>query len=122
MKEPWPTRSAIRKRWAATLVLCNRAADHADAVSADWCFACGHCPGDDVEWTERAHITARADGGSNDVDNLHLLCPTCHKASESLAGGAYWEWFAERTLMHMLVEWAARHRGGAALVDALGMS
>ena len=58
----------------------------------DTCFACDFIHGT----TERAHIRALCNGGSNSPDNLHLLCPQCHKDSEFIEGNAYWDWIADR--------------------------
>ena len=63
----------------------------------DICFACDFINGT----TERAHIRALCNGGSNSPDNLHLLCSQCHKASEFIEGGAYWEWIADRRWWHL---------------------
>ena len=54
------------------------------------CFACG------IGWKlERAHIKPISDGGTNELANLHILCPGCHAESEFLWGGAYWNWLVE---------------------------
>ncbi len=50
------------------------------------CFACGRPD------TVRAHIKARAEGGSDSADNLHLFCGGCHTDSEVLSGDPYWTW------------------------------
>lgn len=53
----------------------------------DVCFAC-HC----TAKTQRAHIMARCDGGTDEVDNIHLLCPSCHAESEGIDGDLYFDW------------------------------
>lgn len=50
------------------------------------CFACGR------NEVQRCHIVASVNGGSNDVSNLHLLCPRCHVESEIAQGEHYWQW------------------------------
>lgn len=61
--------------------------------SCNMCFACMS------ELTlERAHILPKCEGGSDDLDNLHMLCKYCHLDSEILSGQAYWEWFKSRHL------------------------
>jgi hypothetical protein len=50
------------------------------------CFACG-----DHE-VQRCHIFPLTKGGTNTVENLHLLCPSCHVESELLVGDLYWRW------------------------------
>jgi hypothetical protein len=52
------------------------------------CFACGWA--DDLD---RAHIVPKCEGGSDTVDNLHLLCRHCHHTSEGLPPADYWQWF-----------------------------
>lgn len=89
-----PTARTIRLVWAMRLVEDGKA-DSVDQIifaRHDWCFHCGihyAMPGA----PERAHITARAEGGSDSPDNLHLLCRLCHVQSEMLDGDDYWEWF-----------------------------
>jgi len=66
----------------------------------DTCFACDFILGT----TERAHIKALCNGGSNSPDNLHLLCPQCHKDSEFIEGQAYWNWIADRRWWHLSIK------------------
>lgn len=52
------------------------------------CYACLRMTG-----TQRCHILAVVDGGTDDsVENVHLLCPGCHAESEHLNGSHYWIW------------------------------
>ena len=51
------------------------------------CFACGQ-----YLRIERAHIKPLHENGTNNADNLHLLCSTCHIESEELRGRSYWSW------------------------------
>ncbi len=52
------------------------------------------CCGWADEPTERCHIRARSDGGSDSIENLHLLCHTCHSLTESMPNeGRYWRMF-----------------------------
>lgn len=99
-----PTKMAIRAHWAP--ILSAKPNDKFDSVEecmeADYCFGCGMLDFEGSSWTERCHISARCDGGSDTVDNLHLLCPTCHKMSEYLSGDAYWKWLrSEKNFTHM---------------------
>ena len=42
-------------------------------ITDDMCWGCG------VDWPiERCHLLARCKGGSNEADNLVLLCKFCH--------------------------------------------
>ena len=54
------------------------------------CFACGK-----IWKLQRAHIKPIFNGGTNKLDNLHILCTGCHDESEFLWGGAYWNWLVE---------------------------
>lgn len=55
------------------------------------CFACGF-----EERLDQAHIHPRVRGGSDEPNNLHLLCVHCHQQSEYLEGARYWQWFREQ--------------------------
>lgn len=92
-----PTVKKIREHWVEWLVETGRA-DSATEARELFCFACGMSD----TALERCHILARALGGADTVDNLHLLCPTCHKASEGLSGGAYFDWLENWTPVDML--------------------
>ena len=58
----------------------------------DGCWRCGK-----IGYVERAHINPRCEGGSDSVDNLHLLCRVCHTESEGMTSfkpnSLYYEWF-----------------------------
>jgi hypothetical protein len=56
------------------------------------CFACGA----HSEPLQRCHIKALCEGGSNAVDNIHLLCRYCHLESEMLSDNFYWKWFDKK--------------------------
>lgn len=56
--------------------------------SEEQCFACG-----DTYIIERCHIIPRNSGGTDLVNNIHLLCKKCHIESEFLYGNVYWNWF-----------------------------
>lgn len=76
------------------------------------CFACGfwHSPQpmpDRWCWTggtiQRAHIVPVRYGGSNDPDNLHLLCRYCHKASEQIVDREeYLQWAIKRNIADVI--------------------
>jgi len=61
---------------------------HNDPPEDHFCWACGW----ESPNLERAHILARCEGGSDTVENLHLLCPDCHRVSEYLRDDDYWNW------------------------------
>jgi hypothetical protein len=57
------------------------------------CFACGYQGG-----TERCHIVPKVKGGGDGVDNLHLLCKSCHVESEYIVDyEAYMDWLDMKT-------------------------
>jgi hypothetical protein len=64
--------AAIRATWEAA-----RAAAHADG----W-------PRGNRSWWEMDHIVELADGGTNDLANLRVLCYRCHKAKTRAARAA----------------------------------
>ena len=93
-----PSRKAISEYWR------DWTTERFDGVIDDGtCFACGL---EDIAALNRAHIVARCNGGSDDVENLHLLCEDCHRLSEHIEGDDYFEWIAE---------WTAADRGIAVL-------
>jgi len=63
---------------------------HIGTDADDWgiypneCFACGD------HGVQRCHIIPRCYGGSDSVDNIHLLCMKCHGESEGRK--SYWSW------------------------------
>ena len=56
------------------------------------CFACGL-----FLQTQRAHILSVAEGGTDSVDNIHLLCKNCHGESEMISGEKYRNWFERKS-------------------------
>lgn len=57
------------------------------------CFCCGL-----NKFLERAHIKPECQGGANTVENLHLLCKSCHIESEGMCGDIYWDWFKSKDI------------------------
>ena len=64
--------------------------DKLDDICIEQCFACSSL---DTVILDRAHILAKAHGGNDSVENLHLLCKNCHANSEYFADQQYWQWF-----------------------------
>jgi len=62
------------------------------------CFKCGF-GGKEYNYAivDRAHILSVFDGGSDDVENIHLLCSNCHKKSEPYSGRMYYDWLKSDT-------------------------
>ncbi len=83
-----PTKKAIKDHWASQLVEMGKFDSFSEVHEADYCFACGF-----LAKTQRAHILARADGGVDSRENIHLLCRACHCQSEMLSNEGYWDWF-----------------------------
>lgn len=88
-----PTEKQVRAYWSEWVLKTMGDRDESpltleDGTVGRLCFACG------FYWpeSERAHIVARCNGGTDTVENLHMLCRPCHKASEALEGSEYWEW------------------------------
>lgn len=70
---------------------------HGRDADDDECMACGR-----AHALHRAHIMPRCAGGTDEPDNLHLLCPICHRDSEFFVGEAYDAWF---DAAHVNTDW-----------------
>jgi len=53
-------------------------------ISARQGWKCGHCQETLTAWFEIDHVIALEHGGSNHVDNLVSLCPSCHRRKTGL--------------------------------------
>lgn len=93
---PWSNRKEERKRTPSAQTIYKYWAKKGlpPAKDHDWtsleertCFACGS-----FYPLHRAHIVPICFGGPNTVDNIHLLCMSCHSRSEG--NTVYWTWFA----------------------------
>ena len=112
-----PTAKAIREHWAKWLVEQGKFDSTRQVIQGKYCFACGFdAPGSGLQ---RAHILALADGGNNDVENLHMLCLCCHQSSEYISGEEYFTWFAQRNIMDRIIETCLKTANGTALVRQL---
>jgi hypothetical protein len=62
------------------------------------CFKCGF-GGEEYDYAmvDRAHILSVFDGGTDDVENIHLLCSNCHKKSEPYSGRIYYDWLKAKS-------------------------
>ena len=94
-----PSKRQIKTHWAEKLVYWEKFDSVEEVWEADYCWACGM-----LENTERAHIQSRWRGGDDNVENLHLLCPDCHKASEFLDGDVYIVWLLHRDYWGRILE------------------
>jgi hypothetical protein len=82
------SKNMIANYWSEVLIEMGIEYEWVDKNS---CFVCGA-----TGRLERAHIHPVCKGGSNDVENLHILCPTCHNESEMLTGDVYWRWYKHK--------------------------
>ena len=116
MSHYMPTKKAIKKHWENWLVENGKFDSLEDLWERDYCFACGMINDagvkeqdkENFKATERCHIKARVKGGADAVENIHLLCPICHKASEYMEGEEYFHWLKNRDGMHMILETVAK--------------
>ena len=79
-----PSRKKIKEYWIQ--ILCKMGIYIADD---DACFACGK---DNRFQLQRCHILPVNYGGTDTIDNLHILCKSCHTDSEPLYHKRYWNW------------------------------
>lgn len=87
MRRNMPTEHEIREHWSFLGIYGITKSKHP-------CFAC-QLPGGRY----KCHVLAKCEGGSDDVDNIHMLCKTCHDSSEYLSGKLYWEWFDRQSFL-----------------------
>lgn len=97
-----PSESAIRAHWAGRLWGPKGYDSSAEFLEPGTCFACG------MDGSVRAHILARAAGGDDTPENLHILCDQCHKDSEYLDGDRYMAWLMRRNPLDRFIGSAMR--------------
>jgi len=81
-----PTRKKIYEYWLDKL-------DYIE--NENTCFKCGYTSSSGTA-VDRAHILSVFDGGSDECENLHLLCGNCHLDSEPYNGKVYDLWFENK--------------------------
>ena len=88
-KRKMPSREKIFKHWKNKLN---------NITNNNTCFKCGVTPFFNKKniIVDRAHILAVCEGGTDDLNNLHLLCKSCHRESEAYSGVEYDLWFTSR--------------------------
>jgi hypothetical protein len=97
MTRKMPSSVAIRKHWAIKLLETKKEFEYENEeymLNSWYCFGCGFEQNTN-NLLQRAHILARADGGNDDVSNIHLLCRHCHFLSEYKSSDEYWRWFLQ---------------------------
>ena len=105
-KRQMATKKQIYEFWQNDLITMGK--HNKKTMFLKTCFACQITATDisndsDYEiMIYKAHIIAKCEGGSDSVENLHLLCRECHNASEYKSGENYWKWFKKRKLIHSL--------------------
>lgn len=96
-KRDMPKKKEIFKHWQKKLECSSKFWMDDEAAESctknefeklDTCFACGS-----KARTQRCHILPKCEGGTDEIDNLHLLCEFCHTESEYFSGELYNEWF-----------------------------
>ena len=110
-----PSEKKIREYWQSTDIWLKKPTQFcssSELLEKDVCFACGfmHNPRKkkSTKSCERAHILARSEGGSDTVENLHMLCRYCHLDSEMISGEKYWDWFYRRSILDIAGSLALR--------------
>lgn len=104
-----PKASVIYTYWADQGLPLARGNHHID-LEEGTCFACGI-----FHTLQRAHIVPVTEGGSNTVDNIHLLCKGCHALSEG--NKKYWTW-----LTYMRAhEWMTTHEWALKILERNGV-
>ncbi len=85
-----PKKRVIFSHWKYTLLKTH----NRDIKNKYTCFACLR-----GGYVERCHIEPLSTGGCNIVENLHILCPNCHRESEGYRGRFYWIWFSNKDVV-----------------------
>jgi hypothetical protein len=100
-----PSEKTIRMYWANTDIWQKKGLGSSERfLEVGFCFACCYNWGG----TQKAHIYARVYSQDDSVQNLHMLCPECHTASEPLMGEGYWAWFFDRTREEVMWAYASK--------------
>jgi len=73
-KRKMPTRAQIYNHWAPLMFDPPE-----DYDKTKTCWGCGQ-----QSALQRCHIIARCDGGTDEVNNLLLLCKRCHYSQETI--------------------------------------
>ena len=107
-----PTEKAIRSHWVDRLWKIKGFDCPEEFMEPGVCFACTMVYGilNGKGCIERAHIKARVAGGDDSLENLHMLCPVCHKDSEFIPIENYMGWLVSRNSLDMIIS-AAIKRG-----------
>ena len=103
-----PKKQVIKDYWANYLIdVLGKFDSVMELNEADYCFACG-C---DHGRIQRAHILAKCEGGTDRVNNIHLLCVYCHHDSEYITGAKYFRWLRKRTMTGAFLSMFLAHGG-----------
>ena len=88
-----PRKNQFRKTKIATTVLHKLLQNSGRLYICEWC-RCENMQLENGQWKwnrsvitlEIDHIKARAQGGSDEIDNLRYLCPNCHSQTSNWGG------------------------------------
>lgn len=90
----------VAKHWAKRISIIKSHPEN-EFNEAQRCFACLlPLP------LQKAHIIPFNDTKDNSLENLHLLCQSCHRDSEFIQEDEYWEWLEDRTTLDCIVSMA----------------
>jgi len=94
-----PKEKDIRAYWSTRLqAYLGQDISPETIMDSRFCFGCKVFLNKGIT-IQRAHIRAVSTGGSNSVENIHMLCRYCHKASELKFGEEYRGWLKGRDLI-----------------------
>lgn len=99
-RKAMPSKKAIKSYW---LDVDEYLVMRQNPYSSDesWCFSCGRTRG-----VERCHIVPHCQGGNESVENLHLLCRSCHFKTEA-HGSRDYDFYLHyiKNHIHYMSEW-----------------
>lgn len=76
-----PKQDSIKSYWSNTSLITLKSIDREFFLNNNICFKCLNI----FDFTlHRSHIVPLCFNGSNEISNIHILCPNCHKESEFL--------------------------------------
>ena len=76
-----PNQHSIKSYWSNTSLITLKGISKEFFLNNNICFKCLNVFGFTLH---RSHIIPLCLNGSNEISNIHILCPNCHKESEFL--------------------------------------
>ena len=98
-RKSMPSKNLIKSYWlnVDSHLVMRQSTDSSES----WCFSCGRTSG-----VERCHIIPHCEGGTESVDNLHLLCRSCHFKTEGFSTNQYdFYLYYIKNHKHYMSEW-----------------